>query len=254
MKKSFVTSIATMLLALSFATPGFAETCHFDAKADSVINNFLKTDPQIDLVRYEHPELTDAEYLKALEEEDTTIDEIAFEFEPYSFLLKKGSTIDCSSKLTQDENMMVFMYTVQYFGLFNTILRKGTEAHKNQIKPMVDLLSTALSKLDPYTGPVARGLKELSPEVLAAYVPGATVTFDAFTSTTKDLNSNYTKNPTLMLITSKTGKDISTLSYHSYEQEVLFDKGASFKVISVEKKPLSADNEYLQTVIVLEEI
>ena len=154
--------------------------------------------------------------------------------------------------MTKDENMIIFLYSVQYFGLFNTILRKGSPTDREKIKPMIELLSTALSKLDSYQGLVARGLKELSADVLLAYTPGAIVSFPSFTSTTKDLNSTFTKGSTLMLIYSKTGKDISNLAFHSYEQEVLFDKGSKFKVISIEKKPLDLEN--IQTIITLEEL
>jgi hypothetical protein len=104
----------------------------------------------------------------------------------------------------------------------------------------VDALNRALEKLPPHSGLVYRGT-DLPPEVLAQYQPGAVVTEDAFVSTSVD--PAVARSPAFagnveFRIVSETGRDISSLSLISHEQEVLFPSGKQFYVITRTTDPL----------------
>ena len=78
--------------------------------------------------------------------------------------------------------------------------------------------------------------------MLAQYQPGAVVTEDAFVSTSVD--PAVARSPAFagnveFRIVSKTGRDISSLSLISHEQEVLFPSGMQFYVIDRTTDPLT---------------
>ena len=79
---------------------------------------------------------------------------------------------------------------------------------------------------------VKRGT-DLPQTVLETFQLGNEITFDAFTSTTRDLSLDVYESKYRMIIRSKTGRDISTLTPYPYEREVLFKAGSKFKVIRV---------------------
>ena len=120
----------------------------------------------------------------------------------------------------------------------NDALRTGTLDASQQAR--VDALNRALEKLPPHSGLVYRGT-DLPPEVLAQYQPGAVVTEDAFVSTSVD--PAVARSPAFagnveFRIVSETGRDISSLSLISHEQEVLFPSGIQFYVIARTTDPL----------------
>jgi hypothetical protein len=115
------------------------------------------------------------------------------------------------------------------YGIINEALRGGTAAERAALAPRADAISTALSKLPRYEGPVFRGTF-LGAEDLARYVPNSTVTEAAFTSTSAAKGGQFPGN-TEFLIKSVTGRDVSAVSDLPFESEVLFDKGTSFKVL-----------------------
>ena len=120
----------------------------------------------------------------------------------------------------------------------NDVLRTGTLDASQQAR--VDALNRALEKLPPHSGLVYRGT-DLPPEVLAQYQPGAVVTEDAFVSTSVD--PAVARSPAFagnveFRIVSETGRDISSLSLISHEQEVLFPSGMQFYVITRTTDPL----------------
>jgi len=115
------------------------------------------------------------------------------------------------------------------YKVINGALRSGTAAERAAIAPRAEAISTALSKLPRYEGPVFRGTL-LGADDLARYVPNSTVTEAAFTSTSADKAKQFSGN-TEFLIKSLTGRDVAAVSEVPTESEVLFDKGTSFKVL-----------------------
>lgn len=130
-------------------------------------------------------------------------------------------------KLTTAEDDAIKDYSGAAYGQLNSHLRNGVPM-PGYLSDLSDNLSSALSKLPDYKGMVYRGTN-LDPAQVARYVPGQTVTESAFTSssTTRPFPGN-----TQFTIMSSSGKDISGLSSIPNEDEVLFDKGANFKVLS----------------------
>lgn len=94
----------------------------------------------------------------------------------------------------------------------------------------VRALVNALEKLPPYVGPVFRG-SNLPVEILDRYVPGTAVTEFAFVSTTADVTSEFPVSAEFEIF-SRNGKDISQISAHPEEKEVLFTVYTTFEVLS----------------------
>ena len=94
----------------------------------------------------------------------------------------------------------------------------------------VRALVNALHKLPPYVGPVFRG-SNLPADILDRFLPGTAVTEFAFVSTTADVTSEFPV-PAEFEIFSRTGKDISRMSAHPEEKEVLFTTHTTFEVLS----------------------
>jgi NAD:arginine ADP-ribosyltransferase len=121
----------------------------------------------------------------------------------------------------------------------NDALRTNTVDASQQARG--EALNQALEKLPPHSGLVFRGT-DLPPEVLAQYQPGAVVTEDAFVSASVD--PAVARSPAFagnveFWIVSETGRDISSLSSISHEQEVLFPSGMQFYVITRTTDPLT---------------
>ena len=130
-------------------------------------------------------------------------------------------------KLTTAEEDAIKDYSGAAYGQVNSHLRNGVPM-PGYLSDVSDNLSSALSKLPDYKGMVYRGT-DLDPAQVARYVPGQTVTESAFTSSssTRPFPGN-----TQFTIMSSSGKDISGLSSIPNEDEVLFNKGAHFTVLS----------------------
>ena len=96
-------------------------------------------------------------------------------------------------------------------------------------------LERALEKLPPHRGTVGRKT-ELTAEQFALYKPGMIVQERAFTSTSK--STTTWSGSTRYMITSKTGRDVSSLSMHKDEDEVLFKPNTAFKITRIEGKTI----------------
>ena len=143
-----------------------------------------------------------------------------------------------AAPLTSEDLSALNNYTGLGHEYLNDALRTDTLDASQQAR--VDALNRALEKLPPHSGLVYRGT-DLPPEVLAQYQPGAVVTEDAFVSTSVD--PAVARSPAFagnveFRIVSKTGRDISSLSLISHEQEVLFPSGIQFYVITRTTDPL----------------
>jgi hypothetical protein len=149
-----------------------------------------------------------------------------------------GPVAHYAAPLTSEDLSALNNYTGLGHEYLNDALRTGTLDASQQAR--VDALNRALEKLPPHGGLVYRGT-DLPPEVLAQYQPGAVVTEDAFVSTSVD--PAVARSPAFagnveFRIVSKTGRDISSLSLISHEQEVLFPSGKQFYVITRTTDPL----------------
>lgn len=121
----------------------------------------------------------------------------------------------------------------------NYRIRNGDQSDID--KQFSDNMSKALSNETNFKGQVYRGVIDNNGEVLkkAQQANGGTLKFDEFISTSKNKTtatsfqaSNI--NSVLFVIKSKTGKDISKKSKAPQEEEVVFNKGKSFKVTKIE--------------------
>jgi hypothetical protein len=150
-----------------------------------------------------------------------------------------GPVTHDAAPLTTEYLSALNNYTALGHEELNDALRTGTLDASQQAR--VDALNQALGKLPPHSGLVYRGT-DLPPEVLAQYQPGAVVTEDAFVSTSAD--PAVARSPAFagnveFRIVSETGRDISSLSLISHEQEVLFPSGKQFYVITRTTDPLT---------------
>jgi hypothetical protein len=143
-----------------------------------------------------------------------------------------GPVAHAPAPLMSEDLSALNNYTGLGHEYLNDALRTGTLDASQQAR--VDALNRALEKLPLHSGLVYRGT-DLPPEVLAQYQPGAVVTEDAFVSTSVD--PAVARSPAFagnveFRIVSETGRDISSLSLISHEQEVLFPSGMQFYVIT----------------------
>lgn len=137
------------------------------------------------------------------------------------------------TRLTSADRKALGDYTGSGYLELNNALRAGKLTPELQAR--VDAINAALAKLPDYKGPVSRGTT-LPAETLEKYKPGAVITEDAFTSTSKETSKAFTGN-TRFEILSKTGKFVEKYTKIPGEQEVLFPPGVRFSVIERSTDP-----------------
>ncbi|MEU6561079.1 ADP-ribosyltransferase [Nocardia nova] len=138
---------------------------------------------------------------------------------------------------TADQRRALHTYTdpdANAYTDLNKRLRDNAELDPDQHRFAQDI-SDGLRNLPAHNGTVWRGAM-LSPEDLARYVPGETVTEPAFTSSSRDPNRKFSGNVEFV-IHSSTGRDISGASARPGEHEVLFDRNTTFEVRGVVHDP-----------------
>lgn len=123
-------------------------------------------------------------------------------------------------------------YTSDDYRELNSALRTGDDAELSRLDAYIRSATSGLNQLPAYRGTVFRGT-HLSDEVAANYMPGATVTERAFTSTSSELGAEFPGN-TKFVIQSETGRDVSGLSEFADEKEILFAPGTQFRVLGVD--------------------
>ena len=94
---------------------------------------------------------------------------------------------------------------------------------------MAKVINNALNKIPSYQGKVWRDV-DLPESVLSSYVVGSVVIEKGFSSSSYS-DERFKKLPHRLLIHSKSGKIIQSLSVLSNEDEVLFKSGTKFKVL-----------------------
>jgi len=133
-----------------------------------------------------------------------------------------------SKHLTPEAAMPIIAYSGSHYGVLNDQLRKG-QMTMAQYK-FAKSLNAGLDRLPAHTGTTFRKAN-ISPEQLALYKPGMVVEERGFTSTSK--SQGTWSGSTQYIVHGKTGRDISKISSHKSEQEVLFKSGTRFLVESV---------------------
>jgi hypothetical protein len=161
---------------------------------------------------------------------------------------------EMKSILTDGDKDVLKKYTDDYYYDTNQILIKQAkegipisevqhEFLKSDLKiedveKTVKQLDETLQKMPTYEGKVERRF-DIEPgslnAFLSVYKPGETVKFPAYTSTsTRKMNFGENVNMNI-LANGKRGHPIFDLSLRPLEREILFERGTSFKVDSVEK-------------------
>jgi hypothetical protein len=141
--------------------------------------------------------------------------------------------------MTTAEMYAVSLYSFNMiYSQLNADLRKG---NLDSVSGYVSLLSSALSKHCGYnnTAPVYRGMTT-TPDFARNANPDAVVVFNGFTSTTPSENvarrftEGFTGKSCLFIFTAVGGCEISNLSLHLHENEILFSPGLMFVITSSE--------------------
>jgi hypothetical protein len=137
---------------------------------------------------------------------------------------------------TADENALRY-YTTRHYLFMNNCLRDPGGC-TGEIRRRADLVSAALTKLEPHPGVTYRGV-QYSAEVLAAYRPGRVITERGFTSTSRNIDvaqESFGGN-TLLVIEGRTGRNVAPYSLFASEAEILYDRGTRFQVLDRDFDP-----------------
>ena len=158
-------------------------------------------------------------------------------------------------KLTADDLIGLREYTANGYTKMNEGLR-GSNIELKKMAPVIKTAASGLNDLPPVKATVYRGAN-LTPERLAVYKVGATISERGFTSTTVNkamvmgqaAEQQFNKNSMFVIKSKGGGRDVSILSAFPDEKEVLFGPGTEFKVLKN-----AFDKKLQKTVIYLEEV
>ncbi|MGZ3654612.1 MAG: ADP-ribosyltransferase [Bdellovibrionota bacterium] len=132
--------------------------------------------------------------------------------------------------LTEAEIAAVDEYTASYFADINSALREGKPLTP-QLALFKEVLDKALERLPAYSSSPVTRMASLPPEALKEHVPGAVLTYQAYTSTTKSKTFQSGGDQLFTIYGVKTGRLVSDLAKMTEEEEVLFPAGTRFKVL-----------------------
>jgi hypothetical protein len=145
--------------------------------------------------------------------------------------------VNAHPQLTLLEKASIYGYTINQFNDLNSYLR-GHSYTKSAVYLgfYSRTLSRALRKIGRnFTGVVYRGaiMDHIDISIYSdAFQAGVPITHSYFTSTTQDPAQSFMGN-VQFVINSKRGVDISKVSAHEKETEILFDKGTSFEITDI---------------------
>ena len=142
-------------------------------------------------------------------------------------------------KMEKHEYAAMRAYTGSHYDFINRYLRGNpedvaeyTREEIEQVKSIMRIVNSGLSKLPGYNGDVRRGIwldRRAWREAKARYKVGEIKTENAFTSTSKVRGREFGGN-VKFYVKSKVGKDVAGISIHGSEAEILFAAGSRFKV------------------------
>lgn len=143
--------------------------------------------------------------------------------------------------LSQEDHDKLFKYLGPGFRTINPALR-GETPLTPEIQSDADDVSSVLAKLPPTSGTVYRGT-QLTDDQLARYQPGTNVTEPTFTSSSLRADRAFGGNVTFT-IDSVDGKYTAPYARQfAPQEEVTFDRGTSFRVLSREVDPATGRTE-----------
>lgn len=132
--------------------------------------------------------------------------------------------------LTEREKGTLRQYTIDSYMGINAWLRDGIGPNEGTAVRIIDRI---LTKLPLDLNPILYRREYRSMEDLEEYQEGRTVHFKGYTSASKGQRGGP-GNVRITFVDSLTARDISGFSHYPAEQELLFPRGARFKVISAE--------------------
>lgn len=148
--------------------------------------------------------------------------------------------------LTEVEYEQIEDYARYDFEDLNKVLRKRTEGNRNDLRK-IEILQTALQKLPNFEGTSYRGLELSYGEFEKMNLKMGDLFSDpGFLSTDRDLkvavkfsgmpeDGEIYYESVIFVVEGHSGKDISDISDHSYETEILFSPHSQFLIRSIKK-------------------
>lgn len=133
---------------------------------------------------------------------------------------------DLAKHISPPDCAAILAYTGSHFGQVNKQLREG-QMDEGTYK-YAAVLNRALKKMPKYDGVTRRGIN-VDQSVIDQYKPGMVIEERGFTSTS--MAKGFSGNLRLE-VHGKSGRDVSKISNHKSEAEVLFPAGTRFKVES----------------------
>lgn len=128
---------------------------------------------------------------------------------------------------------------------------------QDELKAITHLSSSGLLQLPSYSKTVYRGT-DLTPNILARYEAGKTVTEAAFISTSKDQSTAWGGDTHYIIHPKKQSSksaDVEPFSNHKSEAEVLYPPGTKFKVLKkIVNSPQQYGSQTYENLIVLREM
>jgi len=147
---------------------------------------------------------------------------------------------------TEGDLNAIAQYTGSYYDKINRAIWAANDRTNPKPVPEADQtfkasLDAALDKAEPYRESKVIRFAHLPKAILAQHKVGAIVTYDAYTSTSKDANWQWNEESDgnaanrFVIYPGKNGVLIESVSFSKAEEEVLFKAGTRFKVLS--RKP-----------------
>ena len=170
-------------------------------------------------------------YDAAVSEEVAEVTEVTEDTKMYRIMEENGLTSE------EQDGMMKYKSSESYD--INDALRSGTALTPEQ-KSTIESVNSALSKFPAYEGTVYRNIgfiwEEDFNDLIASHEGKQTITYPAFTSTSKSVDGYKVSAPYLVHyeIKSVTGADVSELGI-TQENEVLFKTDTAFDIVSFAK-------------------
>lgn len=132
-----------------------------------------------------------------------------------------------ATDMTPVQGANIVAYTSSYYREVNSMLRAGSITEQSYY--FARNLSDALKKLPDWVGTSYRGTN-ITPPQADKYKPGYVVFEHQFTSSSKSHSTGSGWGKIRFIIEGKGGKDVSQISRHPSENEILYDMNSVFRV------------------------
>lgn len=147
--------------------------------------------------------------------------------------------------MPEAEMLAIRSFTSSFYVKLNAKLREG------KLSPDLDFFLSALdeglSRIPPYRGKPVTRFTSLPEAALAAHEVGKVVCYPAYTSTSKNSHWHWPGHQKFLIYPGHRGKAVEKISIIKREEEVLFERGTCFKVLS--RQPSATDPEKTEFVM-----